>query len=89
MSKLMAASATLIVTSSLLAAGCVARQEREVNQTRNPPVVRHDVVVERPPMPSPRVEVRTIAPGPTYHWIDGRYEWNGHAWQWQPGYWAP
>jgi hypothetical protein len=90
MNKLMTVSATLAVASSLFASGCVVHREREVIQTTRPaPVVRHDVVVQRPPMPQARVEVRTIAPGPTYHWVDGHYEWNGAAWEWQQGYWAP
>jgi hypothetical protein len=71
-------------------AGC-AVHEREIVTTRSYPVTREvrEEVVVRPPMPAPRVEIRTIQPAPDLRWVDGHYEWSGSAWQWSPGYWAP
>jgi hypothetical protein len=71
--------------------GCAVQHEREIVTTRSYPVTREvrEEVVVRPPMPAPRVEVRTIQPAPDLRWIDGHYEWSGSAWQWSPGYWAP
>ncbi len=38
--------------------------------------------------PPPRVEYRGVAPGPTYVWIDGYWNWGGVRFQWVPGYWV-
>jgi hypothetical protein len=87
--------AGLVASSTIIAglSGCVVRREQhEVVTTRNIPVtreVREEIVVQRPPMPAPRVEIRTIQPASDYRWVDGHYEWNGADWQWSPGYWAP
>jgi hypothetical protein len=72
-------------------AGCAVHHEREIVTTRANPVTREvrEEVVVRPPMPAPRVEIRTIQPAPDLRWIDGHYEWSGSDWQWSPGYWAP
>ncbi|HYC00761.1 MAG TPA: hypothetical protein VEC57_16630 [Candidatus Limnocylindrales bacterium] len=53
------------------------------------PVVQHDIVVQRPPMPEPRTEVRTAPPSSTYRWVEGHWEWNGSDWEWSAGYWTP
>lgn len=87
--------ATILVAGSMAAAGltgCIVKREREIVTTRNIPVTREvheEVVVQRPPMPAPRVEVRTIQPATTYRWVDGSWQWSGSAWEWTPGYWAP
>ena len=71
--------------------GCVVQRDREIITTRSYPVTREvrEEVVVRPPMPAPRVEIRTVQPSPDYRWIGGHYEWSGSAWEWSPGYWAP
>jgi hypothetical protein len=90
MRKLMTVATALAVVVPLASAGCTVRKEREViTTTRTQPVVQHDILVERPPMPAPRVEVRTVQPAPSYRWVDGHYEWNGSMWVWSSGYWAP
>jgi WXXGXW repeat (2 copies) len=38
--------------------------------------------------PAPVVEVRAVAPGPRYVWIDGYHRWNGRAYVWTPGRWV-
>ena len=38
--------------------------------------------------PAPVVEVRTVAPGPRYVWVDGYHRWDGRAYAWVPGRWA-
>jgi hypothetical protein len=38
--------------------------------------------------PAPIVEVRAVAPGPRYVWIDGYHRWNGRGYAWVPGRWA-
>lgn len=37
--------------------------------------------------PPPRVEYRTVAPGPDYVWAGGDWEWGGHRYDWRPGRW--
>jgi len=38
--------------------------------------------------PPPIVEVRAIAPGPRYVWVDGYHRWDGRAYVWMPGVWV-
>lgn len=38
--------------------------------------------------PPARVEVRSVAPGPGYVWIDGYWGYPGGRYTWVPGYWA-
>ncbi|HLU66365.1 MAG TPA: hypothetical protein VKZ63_08805, partial [Kofleriaceae bacterium] len=44
------------------------------------------------------VGVETAPPEPVYYevgvrpgytWIEGRWVWTAHGWQWYPGYWVP
>jgi hypothetical protein len=44
-----------------------------------------EVVVRRPP--PRRVEVRGVAPGRGYVWIDGHYAWQGGDYVWIAGRW--
>lgn len=81
--------ATLLLAAPFLTAGCMLKTERSVTTTEEPSVIHHHEVVDRPPMPQPRVEVRPMPPAPTYRWVEGHYEWDGASWNWQPGYWAP
>lgn len=37
--------------------------------------------------PAAVVEVRPVAPGPRYVWINGYHRWDGHAYGWVPGRW--
>jgi hypothetical protein len=37
--------------------------------------------------PRPIVEVRRVAPGPAYVWVDGYHRWDGRAYRWVPGRW--
>jgi hypothetical protein len=48
----------------------------------------HGRVYVRVGPPAPIVEVRTVAPGPRYVWIDGYHRWSGRAYAWVPGRWA-
>lgn len=38
--------------------------------------------------PAPIVEVRPVAPGPRYAWVQGYHRWDGRAYLWVPGRWA-
>ena len=38
--------------------------------------------------PARVVEVRTVAPGPGYVWLEGYQAWNGRAYSWVPGRWV-
>jgi hypothetical protein len=38
--------------------------------------------------PAPIVEVRPVAPGPRYVWVDGYHRWTGRAYAWVPGRWV-
>ena len=38
--------------------------------------------------PARIVEVRPVAPGPRYVWIDGYHRWDGRGYVWVPGRWA-
>ena len=38
--------------------------------------------------PTPKVEVRVVAPGPGYVWVGGYYRWHAGAYAWVPGKWA-
>ena len=82
----------ILATTPLLGTGgCVVRREREVvtTTTSRTPIVQHDITVHRPPMPSPRVEIRTAPPSSNYRWVEGHWEWNGSDWEWSAGYWTP
>ena len=39
--------------------------------------------------PPPRVEYRTVAPGPGYAWVGGDWVWGGSRYDWRPGRWVP
>jgi outer membrane lipoprotein SlyB len=45
------------------------------------------VVIEQAPPPPP-VEVRVVAPGPDFVWIDGEWQWGGAQWVWVGGRWG-
>ena len=38
--------------------------------------------------PAPIYEVRTVAPGPGYIWVEGYHRWDGRAYVWINGRWA-
>ena len=38
--------------------------------------------------PAPIAEVRPVAPGPRYVWVDGYHRWDGRAFAWVPGRWV-
>jgi len=64
----------ILFLSSLLASACVVA----------PPPGR---VYVAPAPPPPRAEIVTVAPGPGYIWVGGRWRWNGDAYYWVPGSW--
>jgi hypothetical protein len=37
--------------------------------------------------PRPLLEVRAVAPGPGYVWLQGYHRWDGRTYVWVPGYW--
>ena len=37
--------------------------------------------------PTPIVDVRGVAPGPGYLWIEGYHRWDGRAYVWTAGRW--
>jgi hypothetical protein len=37
--------------------------------------------------PARVVEVRSVAPGPGYVWIEGYHRWDGRGYFWVPGHW--
>jgi hypothetical protein len=37
--------------------------------------------------PAPIVEVREVAPGPEFIWIDGYHRWDGNGFIWIRGHW--
>jgi hypothetical protein len=45
-----------------------------------------EVLVTQAP-PAVRVETQTVAPGPTYIWIKGHWQWNGARYVWVRGHW--
>ena len=49
------------------------------------PVTREVLVTQAPP--PVRVETRTVAPGPSYVWTNGYWQWTGAGYQWVPGSW--
>jgi hypothetical protein len=82
---------TVVVQQPVREREVVVRQqpavEREVIVER-PVQERRTIVVERPiDPPSPRVEVRTQAPGPDHVYLEGYYDFNGSDWVWVPGRW--
>jgi hypothetical protein len=48
------------------------------------PVAPEVVYVGQPPQP--QVEVVTVAPGPDYFWIGGRWNYNNNRWVWLGGH---
>ena len=40
------------------------------------------------PPPPPRIQVRAIAPGPGFVWIDGYWGYGRGGYAWAPGYWT-
>jgi hypothetical protein len=44
------------------------------------------VLVPGPP-PAPRIEVRGVAPGPAFLWVEGYWAWHSR-WVWAPGRWV-
>ncbi len=63
-----------LVLAAGLSAACVA-------------VPPSGVVYVRTRPPRSVVEVRTVAPGPGYVWIEGYHRWSGDAYVWVPGTW--
>ena len=77
-------------------AGCVAETPvttttTEVTRTvttgpvPTQPVTREVLVTQAPP--AVRVETRTVAPGPSYVWTNGYWQWTGANYAWVPGHW--
>ena len=77
-------------------AGCVAETPvttttTEVTRTvttgpvATQPVTREVLVTQAPP--PVRVETRTVAPGPSYIWTNGYWQWTGASYAWVPGHW--
>lgn len=46
------------------------------------------VYAERRPPPD-RVEVISVAPGPNYVWVAGRWEFSNNEYRWRHGRWVP
>ena len=78
-------------------AGCVAETPvttttTEVTRTvttgpvATGPVTREVLVTQAPP--PVRVETRTVAPGPSYVWTNGYWQWTGASYAWVPGHWV-
>ncbi len=78
-------------------AGCVAETPvttttTEVTRTvtngpvATQPVTREVLVTQEPP--PVRVETRTVAPGPSYVWTNGYWQWTGARYAWVPGHWV-
>ena len=78
-------------------AGCVAETPvttttTEVTRTvttgpvPTQPVTREVLVTQAPP--AVRVETRTVAPGPSYVWTNGYWQWTGANYAWVPGHWV-
>lgn len=78
-------------------AGCVAETPvttttTEVTRTvttgpvATQPVTREVLVTQAPP--PVRVETRTVAPGPSYVWMNGYWQWTGASYAWMPGHWV-
>jgi hypothetical protein len=88
--KVLVKSVLLMAGVSLVATGCVVREEVRY---RNPPPtvvaapapVAGEVEVTEAPPPAV-VESVTIAPDPTFVWVGGVWVWDGR-WVWQPGRW--
>ncbi|MDB6023275.1 MAG: hypothetical protein JWQ04_3132 [Pedosphaera sp.] len=82
----------LIGGTTVLASGCVVREEVRYRSPQPPPVVVEapappggEVVVTEAP-PAPIVETLTVAPAPGFIWIGGGWIWRG-GWVWAPGHW--
>jgi hypothetical protein len=85
----------LMALLTLPALGC-ATHERVVERGPGHRVVvvqnkpgpgKRVVVVHRRP-PSPRVEVRHVAPSRTHVWVAGRWDWRGNDFVWISGAWV-
>ena len=74
-------------------AGCVAetpvttttevtRETVTTGPVATRPVTREVLVTQAPP--PVRVETRTVAPGPSYVWTNGYWQWTGAGYQWVP-----
>jgi len=50
------------------------------------PVTREVLVTQAPP--PVRVETRTVAPGGSYVWTNGYWQWTGASYAWVPGHWV-
>ena len=82
----------------LALAGCVVDEPAPVTTTTTTEVRREtvvtgptgrvgrEVVVTRQP-PAVRVETQTVAPGPSYVWVQGYWRWTGADYVWVPGTW--
>ena len=62
------------LAASTLLAGCVATG-------------RHGRLYVRVAPPPLAVEVRGVAPGPEFVWIEGYHRWDGDRYVWVPGHW--
>lgn len=51
-----------------------------------PDEIRPTIVEIAPP--AVRVERVTVAPGPSYVWARGYWDWDGDSWAWVPGRWV-
>lgn len=45
------------------------------------------IVITRPP-PHRVPEARSLAPSPSYVWVEGHYSWQNQQWVWIPGAWV-
>jgi hypothetical protein len=91
MDKWIVAKSVLVIGgASLLASGCVTREEVRYRHGPPPVVVEGsgpgEVVVSDAP-PAPIVETAIPAPDPGFVWVGGVWVWQG-GWVWNPGHWA-
>jgi hypothetical protein len=94
MNKTILFKSVFVITALPFLGGCVERQvvyrDRPVyveQPAPTSPPPNAEVVVQQPSEPPPpQVEVRTVAPDPTFVWIDGFWEWRGQ-WVWVRGHW--
>jgi hypothetical protein len=94
MKNLILVKTVLIAAALPILAGCVERQvvyrDRPVYVQQPAPVApppNAEVVVQQPTEPPlPQIEVRPVAPGPAFIWIDGFWDWRGR-WVWVGGHW--
>src|ERR1700722_15516484 len=96
MNKLSFLKPVLLITgTSLLATGCVVREEVRyrppppgvvVVAQPGPAPVAGEVEVSSEP-PAPIVETVTVAPDPNFVWVGGAWFWEGR-WVWHAGHWG-